>query len=71
MRSESTFAAAPPPLQEELTRQAEERCCPVCMDRRKDLAFGCGHLVCHECSAALDRCPVCRQPVASRIRLYG
>ncbi|KXZ56672.1 hypothetical protein GPECTOR_1g605 [Gonium pectorale] len=45
--------------------------CVVCMDRDTEVVFsGCGHMcACFPCSAALNRCPICR--VASKmVRVY-
>ncbi|XP_068656182.1 E3 ubiquitin-protein ligase RGLG4-like [Aristolochia californica] len=44
--------------------------CPICLSNAKDLAFGCGHMTCRECGNSLSTCPICRQPIRDRIRLY-
>ena len=44
--------------------------CTICMDRICDIAFTCGHLVCTQCSASLNRCHICRQPITRRITLF-
>ncbi|XP_075494872.1 E3 ubiquitin-protein ligase RGLG4-like isoform X2 [Primulina tabacum] len=49
---------------------AQNQACPICLTNRKDLAFGCGHMTCRECSTRLSNCPICRQRITSRIRLY-
>ncbi|XP_024535536.1 E3 ubiquitin-protein ligase RGLG3 [Selaginella moellendorffii] len=48
----------------------ESQVCPICLTERKDLAFGCGHQTCRECGASLTNCPICRQEISTRIRLY-
>ncbi|XP_020571545.1 E3 ubiquitin-protein ligase RGLG3-like [Phalaenopsis equestris] len=48
-----------------------EQDCPICLTNRKDMAFGCGHLTCKSCGAALTKCPICRAPITVRVRLYG
>ncbi|KAB5538589.1 hypothetical protein DKX38_016122 [Salix brachista] len=45
--------------------------CPICLTNGKDLAFGCGHMTCRDCGPRLSNCPICRQPITSRIRLYA
>lgn len=45
--------------------------CPVCWEARKGLVFGCGHQTCVDCGEKLAACPICREPVALRIRVYG
>uniref|UniRef100_A0A0D9WS06 RING-type domain-containing protein n=1 Tax=Leersia perrieri TaxID=77586 RepID=A0A0D9WS06_9ORYZ len=44
--------------------------CAICMDKSKDLAFGCGHQTCYECGNNLVRCPMCQKHITTRIRLY-
>ena len=49
---------------------AQTDCC-VCMDARRSIAFiPCGHSVCGSCDGKLTLCPVCRTPIADRLRLY-
>nr|GMC96552.1 E3 ubiquitin-protein ligase RGLG3 [Ipomoea batatas]GMD02454.1 E3 ubiquitin-protein ligase RGLG3 [Ipomoea batatas] len=50
---------------------AAEQVCPICLTNPKDMAFGCGHMTCRECGASISLCPLCREPVKTRIRLYG
>ncbi|VFQ63548.1 unnamed protein product [Cuscuta campestris] len=50
---------------------AAEQVCPICLTNPKDMAFGCGHLTCRECGASISLCPLCREPIKTRIRLYG
>ncbi|PUZ50017.1 hypothetical protein GQ55_6G025800 [Panicum hallii var. hallii] len=64
----------------------DDQVCPICLTNAKDLAFGCGHMVrtnseslvhdnamqcCRECGESLTRCPICRQPIRSKLRLYS
>ena len=44
--------------------------CAICMDKSKDLAFGCGHQTCYDCGGKLVRCPMCQKHITTRIRLY-
>ncbi|KAL8033130.1 hypothetical protein ABFX02_13G141900 [Erythranthe guttata] len=48
----------------------QNQVCPVCLTNGKDLAFGCGHMTCRDCSPRLSECPICRQRITSRLRLY-
>lgn len=48
----------------------QNQVCPVCLTGTKDMAFGCGHMTCRECGPKLSACPICRQRITSRIRLY-
>ncbi|KAF9599778.1 hypothetical protein IFM89_001724, partial [Coptis chinensis] len=45
--------------------------CPICLTNPKDMAFGCGHLTCKECSITVSTCPICREPITTRLRLYS
>ncbi|KAJ6740943.1 E3 UBIQUITIN-PROTEIN LIGASE RGLG3 [Salix purpurea] len=47
-----------------------EPVCPICLTNPKDLAFGCGHLTCRDCGASISTCPICRQPITSRLKLF-
>ncbi|KAK4747251.1 hypothetical protein SAY87_026288 [Trapa incisa] len=53
------------------TTEDESQSCPICLTNRKDMAFGCGHMTCRECGPRVRSCPICRQPISSRIRLYA
>jgi E3 ubiquitin-protein ligase RGLG len=44
--------------------------CPICLTNPKDMAFSCGHTTCKECGVVITTCPLCRQPITTRIRLY-
>lgn len=48
----------------------EDQVCPICLTNAKDLAFGCGHVCCRECGENLTRCPICRETIRSKLRLY-
>lgn len=48
-----------------------EQACPICLTNQKDMAFGCGHLTCRDCGSSISSCPLCRQPITTRLRLYG
>ncbi|XP_059661913.1 E3 ubiquitin-protein ligase RGLG4 [Cornus florida] len=44
--------------------------CPICLTNSKDLAFQCGHLTCRDCGSRLSNCPICRQRISNRLRVY-
>ena len=48
----------------------EAQTCPICMERKKDTAFQCGHLACSECSLSLRACHICREKVARKFKIY-
>ncbi|KAL5714577.1 RING-type E3 ubiquitin transferase [Ranunculus cassubicifolius] len=50
---------------------AVEPVCPICLTNPKDMAFGCGHLTCRDCSSSVSNCPICREPITTRLRLFS
>ncbi|XP_071709329.1 E3 ubiquitin-protein ligase RGLG2-like [Rutidosis leptorrhynchoides] len=44
--------------------------CPVCLDKPNDMAFGCGHQSCSKCGAEISLCPICRNLIMTKIKLY-
>lgn len=57
-------------LQQQLQDIKDQTCCPVCMDRLKNMIFLCGHGTCQLCGDRMQECPICRKPVERRILLY-
>ncbi|XP_062148044.1 E3 ubiquitin-protein ligase RGLG3 [Alnus glutinosa] len=47
-----------------------EQVCPICLVNPKDMAFGCGHTTCKDCGGNISSCPICREPITTRLRLY-
>ncbi|GKV37861.1 hypothetical protein SLEP1_g45833 [Rubroshorea leprosula] len=45
--------------------------CPICLTRARNVAFGCGHMTCGECGSKVSDCPICRQRITSRLRLFA
>ncbi|KAJ4836923.1 E3 ubiquitin-protein ligase rglg4 [Turnera subulata] len=65
---------APPPREPSHDSPAlDERtqACPICLTNAKDLAFGCGHMTCRDCGSRVSNCPICRQPITNRLRLFA
>lgn len=60
-----------PSLEPVGSRSADEQVCPICLTNSRNLAFGCGHLTCEDCGASISSCPLCRQPITTRLRLYS
>jgi hypothetical protein len=45
--------------------------CKQCMANPQEIAFTCGHMMCHECIKTIDsECPMCRTPIEKQIKLY-
>ena len=49
---------------------ADVMCCSICLERPRDLVFGCGHQSCGRCGEQLSACPFCRLPVTAKIKLF-
>uniref|UniRef100_A0A2K6LT60 Leucine rich repeat and sterile alpha motif containing 1 n=1 Tax=Rhinopithecus bieti TaxID=61621 RepID=A0A2K6LT60_RHIBE len=64
---ESVRPSAPPA---ELEVQVSE--CVVCLEREAQMIFlNCGHVCCcQQCCQPLRTCPLCRQDIAQRLRIY-
>ncbi|PNJ45716.1 LRSAM1 isoform 5 [Pongo abelii] len=64
---ESVRPSAPPA---ELEVQASE--CVVCLEQEAQMIFlNCGHVCCcQQCCQPLRTCPLCRQDIAQRLRIY-
>ncbi|XP_006154144.1 E3 ubiquitin-protein ligase LRSAM1 isoform X1 [Tupaia chinensis] len=64
---EAVRPSAPP---EELEAQTSE--CVVCLEREAQMIFlNCGHVCCcQQCCQPLRTCPLCRQEIAQRLRIY-
>ena len=44
--------------------------CPICLAKRRGVVFQCGHSTCGDCSAQVDRCHNCRNPITARITFF-
>ncbi|KAK3026048.1 hypothetical protein RJ639_042540 [Escallonia herrerae] len=44
--------------------------CPICRCNPKDMAFGCGHQTCCSCGEDLHLCPICRNIIQFRVKLF-
>ncbi|KAK4285615.1 hypothetical protein QN277_002291 [Acacia crassicarpa] len=50
--------------------ERNQQACPICLTNVKDLAFGCGHLTCRDCGSRLTNCPICRERITTRLRVF-
>lgn len=48
----------------------EASMCSICMERRRSVAFLCGHGACENCAAPLKTCHMCRKSITKKINLY-
>jgi hypothetical protein len=59
-------------LKEENKKLKEPFLCKICMENIADIAYlPCGHLSCCPlCSAALEKCPICRKKSTGKIKIF-
>ena len=59
-------------LERENKRLREERTCKICLDATADMLFDpCGHLsTCARCSSSLTECPMCRNMICKKIKVF-
>lgn len=57
-------------LENKFAEIEEAYCCSICMERRRNIAFLCGHGACERCADALLTCHMCRMPISQKINLY-
>ncbi|CAB9499671.1 protein ligase MIB1 [Seminavis robusta] len=71
----------PPAMQPPTASKSDDQCddqgsendftCAVCLERKKQVAFYCGHQTCLHCSPLLNECHICRKPIQGRVQLFG
>jgi hypothetical protein len=44
--------------------------CPICIEIKSNVVFNCGHIICSECQIPLDLCPICREQITKRIKIF-
>ena len=57
-------------LEKKIVEIEEANCCSICMERRRNVAFLCGHGACVVCAQTLKTCHMCRKPITKKINLY-
>ncbi|XP_038075224.1 E3 ubiquitin-protein ligase MIB2-like isoform X1 [Patiria miniata] len=57
-------------LKQRMQEMEDAQLCNICMERKKDTAFLCGHSTCKKCAKPLKQCPICRKPITKKIALF-
>lgn len=57
-------------LENKIMEIEEAHCCSICMERRRNVAFLCGHGACVICAQTLKTCHMCRKSITKKINLY-
>lgn len=48
----------------------ESHACSICMERKKNVVFLCGHGACAKCADTLKTCHMCRKAIAKKIPVF-
>lgn len=57
-------------LESRLQEMEEWQGCSICLERRRNVAFLCGHGACSVCAHTLRQCHMCRRAITRKIFLY-
>ncbi|XP_035697228.1 E3 ubiquitin-protein ligase MIB2-like isoform X1 [Branchiostoma floridae] len=57
-------------LERKVREMEESALCMICLERKRNVAFLCGHATCEQCSRPLKHCPMCRKTITKKISLY-
>lgn len=57
-------------LENKILEIEETHCCSICMERKRNVAFLCGHSACSKCAETLKTCHMCRKTIVKKINLY-
>ncbi|XP_068753853.1 E3 ubiquitin-protein ligase MIB2-like [Montipora capricornis] len=58
-------------LQAHVREIEDANMCAICLEKRRNVAFMCGHGTCATCSTSLEICPMCRKPIDKKITLFN
>ena len=62
-----------PEIREDLDEDEDRQIpkCSICLSNNVGIVFSCGHVCsCNTCSTRVSSCPICRQNIRSRQRLF-
>ncbi|XP_030761110.1 E3 ubiquitin-protein ligase MIB2 [Sitophilus oryzae] len=48
----------------------ESHACSICMERKRNVVFLCGHGTCQKCADTLKTCHMCRKTITKKIPIY-
>lgn len=57
-------------LEKKFAEIEDTYCCSICMERKKNVIFLCGHGACEKCAKALTTCHMCRTPIKQKVNVY-
>ncbi|KAL1497181.1 hypothetical protein ABEB36_008180 [Hypothenemus hampei] len=57
-------------LESKIAEIEESHMCNICMEKKRNIIFLCGHGTCNRCADTLKKCHMCRKTITKRIRIY-
>lgn len=48
----------------------ESHACSICMEKKRNVVFMCGHSACSKCADTLKTCHMCRKAITQKIPIY-
>lgn len=57
-------------LEGKLRKMEESVVCCICVERKKNIIFLCGHGTCHSCAEQLRICHICQKPIEKKIPIF-
>ncbi|XP_022777727.1 E3 ubiquitin-protein ligase MIB2-like [Stylophora pistillata] len=57
-------------LEAKFRKLEESVVCCICVERKKDVIFRCGHGACQFCAEQLSVCHICQKPIEMKIQMF-
>ncbi|KAL3281489.1 hypothetical protein HHI36_004694 [Cryptolaemus montrouzieri] len=57
-------------LESKIAEIEESHACSICMERKRNVVFLCGHGTCTKCADTLKTCHMCRKTITKKIPIY-
>ncbi|CAG9771297.1 unnamed protein product [Ceutorhynchus assimilis] len=57
-------------LESKIAEIEESHACSICMERKRNIVFLCGHGTCQKCADTLKTCHMCRKTITKKIPIY-
>lgn len=57
-------------LEGKIAEIEESHACSICMERKRNVVFLCGHGTCSKCADTLKTCHMCRKTITKKIPIY-
>ncbi|KAK9888621.1 hypothetical protein WA026_000850 [Henosepilachna vigintioctopunctata] len=57
-------------LESKIAEIEESHACSICMERKRNVVFLCGHGTCSKCADTLKTCHMCRKTITKKIPIY-